>query len=54
MAEAAAAPPALSHGRVLRIALPIAVSNATAPMLCVLDTALLGPLGQAAPTGSVR
>lgn len=53
MAEAAVAAPALSHARVLRIALPIVVSNATVPMLGVVDTAVVGQLGQAVPIGAV-
>ena len=47
------AAPALSHARVLRIALPIVVSNATVPMLGVVDTAVVGQLGQAVPIGAV-
>lgn len=43
----------ISNGRVLRIALPIVVSNATVPLLGVVDTAVVGQLGQAAPIGAV-
>jgi multidrug resistance protein, MATE family len=43
----------LSHRRILRIALPIVVSNATVPILGAIDTAVVGQLGQAAPIGAV-
>lgn len=38
----------LTHARVLRIALPIVLSNATIPILGAVDTAVTGQLGQAA------
>src|SRR6056297_316426 len=44
---------ALSHRRVLAIALPIVLSNATVPILGVVDTAVVGQLGEAAPIGAV-
>jgi multidrug resistance protein, MATE family len=44
---------AVSHARVLAIALPIVVSNATIPILGAVDTAVVGQLGQAAPIGAV-
>lgn len=50
-AEAPAAP--LSHGRVLKIALPIVVSNATVPLLGIVDTAVVGQMGDPAPIGAV-
>ena len=43
----------ITNGRVLRIALPIVVSNATVPLLGAVDTAVVGQLGQAAPIGAV-
>lgn len=43
----------LSHARVLKIALPIVLSNATIPLLGVVDTGVIGRLGQAAPIGAV-
>jgi len=52
MAEAAARAP-LSHRRVLRIALPVVLSNATIPLLGVVDTAVVGQLGDPAPIGAV-
>lgn len=43
----------LTHRRVLRIALPIVLSNATIPILGAVDTAVIGQLGQAAMMGAV-
>jgi MATE family multidrug resistance protein len=44
---------ALSHRRVLRIALPIVLANATVPILGLVDTGVVGQLGEAAPIGAV-
>ncbi len=43
----------VTHRRVLAIALPIVLSNATIPILGAVDTAVVGQLGQAAPIGGV-
>lgn len=43
----------LTHRRVLYIALPIVLSNATIPILGVVDTGVIGQLGEAAPIGAV-
>jgi MATE family multidrug resistance protein len=43
----------LTHRRVLAIALPIVLSNATIPLLGAVDTGVVGQLGQAAPIGAV-
>jgi len=43
----------LTHARVLKIAAPIVLSNATIPILGVVDTAVVGQMGQAAPIGAV-
>ena len=43
----------LSHRRVLNIALPIVLSNATVPLLGLVDTGVVGQLGQAEPIGAV-
>ena len=51
MAEAAVGP--LTHGRVLKIAIPIVLSNATVPILGAVDTGVVGQLGLAAPIGAV-
>ncbi len=50
---ASAATQDLTHGRVLKIALPIVLSNATVPILGAVDTGVVGQLGQAAPIGAV-
>ena len=48
------APPApLTHRRVLKIALPIVLSNATVPILGAVDVGVVGQMGQAAPIGAV-
>lgn len=44
---------AVSHARVLKIALPIVISNATVPILGAVDTGVVGQIGQAAPIGAV-
>lgn len=49
--QAAAVP--VTHRRVLKIALPIVLSNATVPLLGAVDTGVVGQLGQAAPIGAV-
>jgi len=46
-------PKPLTHGRVLKIALPIMLSNATVPILGAVDTGVVGQLGQAVPIGAV-
>lgn len=43
----------LTHGRVLRIAGPIVLSNATVPLLGAVDTAVIGQLGDPAALGAV-
>ncbi len=43
----------LTHKRVLKIAIPIVLSNATVPILGIVDTGVVGQLGQAAPIGAV-
>ncbi|WP_417601965.1 MATE family efflux transporter [Pararhodobacter oceanensis] len=45
--------PQLTHARVLRIALPIVAANVTVPLLGLVDTAVVGQLGEAAPIGAV-
>ncbi|GFE51259.1 MATE family efflux transporter [Roseobacter cerasinus] len=44
---------AVSHRRVLKIALPIVLSNATVPILGAVDVGVVGQLGAAAPIGAV-
>tara|TARA_R110000868_G_scaffold237132_4_gene491347 strand:- start:89422 stop:90759 length:1338 start_codon:yes stop_codon:yes gene_type:complete len=43
----------LTHARVLRIAIPIVLANATVPILGAVDTGVIGQLGEAAPIGAV-
>ncbi|MCU9850327.1 MATE family efflux transporter [Defluviimonas sp. WL0024] len=43
----------ITHRRVLRIALPIVLSNATVPLLGAVDTGVVGQMGEAAPIGAV-
>jgi MATE family multidrug resistance protein len=51
--DAVEPPVPLTHGRVLRIAVPVVVSNATVPMLGVVDTAVVGQIGDPVPIGAV-
>jgi len=44
---------ALTHKRVLAIALPIVLANATVPILGAVDTGVVGQMGLAAPIGAV-
>lgn len=48
-----AAAPVLGHRRILNIALPIVLSNATVPILGAVDTGVVGQLGQPEPIGAV-
>lgn len=43
----------LTHRRVLAIAIPIMISNVTVPILGVVDTGVVGQLGEAPPIGAV-
>jgi MATE family multidrug resistance protein len=43
----------LTHARVLKISIPIVLSNVTVPILGVVDTGVIGQLGEAAPIGAV-
>ncbi|MFD1160293.1 MATE family efflux transporter [Roseovarius aestuarii] len=44
---------AVTHRRVFNIAAPIVLANATVPILGLVDTGVVGQLGQAAPIGAV-
>ncbi|MEL6641660.1 MAG: MATE family efflux transporter [Pseudomonadota bacterium] len=46
-------PNTLTHRRVLQVAVPIVISNATVPILGAVDTGVVGQLGAAAPIGAV-
>ena len=43
----------ITHRRVLAIAIPIVISNATVPILGAVDTGVIGQMGAAAPIGAV-
>lgn len=43
----------ITHGRVLKIAVPIVLSNVTVPILGAVDTGVVGQMGEAAPIGAV-
>ena len=43
----------LTHRRVLQIAFPVVLSNATIPILGAVDTGVVGQLGEAVPIGAV-
>ena len=43
----------LTHRRVLTVALPVVLSNATVPILGAVDTGVVGQMGLAAPIGAV-
>ncbi|MDE4189846.1 MATE family efflux transporter [Phaeobacter gallaeciensis] len=51
MTAASEAP--ITHSRVLKIAVPIVLSNVTVPILGAVDTGVVGQMGQAAPIGAV-
>ncbi|MCH2078165.1 MAG: MATE family efflux transporter [Rhodobacteraceae bacterium] len=43
----------ITHRRVLAIAVPVVLSNVTVPLLGVVDTGVVGQMGEAAPIGAV-
>lgn len=43
----------ITHRRILNIAIPIVISNATVPILGAVDTGVVGQMGAAAPIGAV-
>ncbi|MDJ0823426.1 MAG: MATE family efflux transporter [Paracoccaceae bacterium] len=43
----------ITHRRVLKVAVPIVLSNATVPILGAVDTGVVGQMGLAAPIGAV-
>ena len=53
MVNAAAPRDELTHHRVLKVAVPIVISNATVPILGAIDTGVVGQMGLAAPIGAV-
>ncbi|MCZ4354387.1 MATE family efflux transporter [Roseovarius aestuarii] len=53
MDDTAGARTQITHRRVLNVAVPVVVSNATIPLLGLVDTGVVGQLGLAAPIGAV-
>lgn len=53
MGMAESAPRAITHRRVLAIALPVVISNATIPILGLVDTGVVGQIGDPVPIGAV-
>jgi MATE family multidrug resistance protein len=51
--EPAPQPAAITHRRVLNIAVPVVLANITVPILGAVDTGVIGQLGEAAPIGAV-
>jgi len=47
------APPQITHRRILKIALPIVLAMITVPLLGLVDTGVVGQMGQAVPIGAV-
>ncbi|MGH1464964.1 MAG: MATE family efflux transporter [Cognatishimia sp.] len=45
--------PQVTHRRILKIALPVVLSNATVPILGAVDVGVVGQMGQAVPIGAV-
>ena len=43
----------ITHKRILMIAVPVVLSNISVPLLGIVDTAVVGQLGEAAPIGAV-
>ena len=43
----------ITHKRILAISIPIILSNVTIPLLGLVDTAVIGQLGEVAPIGAV-
>ncbi|MEM9437488.1 MAG: MATE family efflux transporter [Pseudomonadota bacterium] len=44
---------AITHRRVLNVAVPVVLSNITVPLLGIVDTGVVGQMGEAAPIGAV-
>lgn len=53
MVELSSVGASITHRRVLKIAVPIVIANATVPILGAVDTGVVGQLGVAAPIGAV-
>lgn len=44
---------ALTHRRILNIAVPVVLGNITVPLLGLVDTGVVGQMGLATPIGAV-
>ncbi|MCR9069210.1 MAG: MATE family efflux transporter [Rhodobacteraceae bacterium] len=53
MDDSPALRPALTHVRLLKIAIPVVLSNVTVPLLGIVDTGVVGQLGDPVPIGAV-
>lgn len=53
MTDTSGRPAAITHPRVLHIAVPVVLSNVTVPILGAVDTGVVGQIGEAAPIGAV-
>ena len=53
LSKTAKAKDIVTHRRVLNVAIPIVISNATVPILGAVDTGVVGQIGLAAPIGAV-
>ncbi|MFY0597646.1 MAG: MATE family efflux transporter [Cognatishimia sp.] len=53
MSSQIARPPEVTHRRILKVALPVVLSNATVPILGAVDVGVVGQLGEAALIGAV-
>ena len=45
--------PEITHKRVLKVAIPVVLSNATVPILGAVDVGVVGQMGEAIPIGAV-
>lgn len=52
-ADLKATPKPITHRRILKVAVPIVISNATVPILGAVDTGVVGQLGDPVPIGAV-
>ena len=46
-------PKEITHKRILKLAVPLVLSNATVPILGAVDLGVVGQMGEAAPIGAV-
>ena len=46
-------PQEITHKRILKLAVPLVLSNATVPILGAVDLGVVGQMGEVAPIGAV-